>query len=204
VRTRTDLPETTTRVVVLDSPLQVQPQERAREIARATGQTWAAQGDRGWRRVVPSPDPVAILERGVILALIATGAVVVACGGGGVPVVRGADGEFEGVEAVIDKDLGAALLAREADASTLLILTDVEHAVLRYGTPQAEPLREITAGQLRAYQTEGHFASGSMGPKVEAALRFVESGGGRRAIISALEVALDALAGRTGTQVVAG
>jgi carbamate kinase len=150
---------------------------------------------------VPSPEPIRLVDSAAILALLETGAVVVACGGGGVPVVRRDDGSFEGVEAVIDKDLGAALLAREVGASTLLILTDVEHAIVGYGTPEAEPLREISAPQLRAYQAEGHFASGSMGPKIEAALRFVEGSSGRRAIISALDVAVDALAGRTGTQV---
>jgi carbamate kinase len=181
-----------------------QPEQSAREIAASTGQTWAPQGERGWRRVVPSPDPVAIVDRGAILAMIETGVLVVACGGGGVPVVRNEDGSFDGVEAVIDKDLGAALLAREVGASTLLILTDVEHAIVGYGSPRAEPLREISAARLRAYQAEGHFASGSMGPKIEAALRFVEAGAGRRAIISALDVAVDALAGRTGTQVRSG
>jgi carbamate kinase len=103
---------------------------------------------------------------------------------------------------VIDKDLAAALFAREVDAETLLILTDVEHVLLGYGTPRAEPLREINGARLRTYQAEGHFASGSMGPKVEAALRFVEAGG-RRTVISALQVAVDALAGRTGTQITA-
>ena len=180
-----------------------QPEERAREIVAATGQTWAPQGARGWRRLVPSPDPIRIVDREAILALLAAGAVVVACGGGGIPVVRREDGSLVGVEAVIDKDLGAGLLAREVDAETLLILTDVEHAIVGYGTPAAEPVREITAARLREYQADGHFASGSMGPKVEAALRFAEAGGQRRAIISALHVAVDALAGRTGTQVTA-
>lgn len=177
-----------------------QPEERAREIVATTSQTWGRQGERGWRRLVPSPNPVAIVDRDAILAVIEDGAVVVTCGGGGIPVVRGADGRLVGAEAVIDKDLAAALLAREVHADTLLILTDVEHAVLRYGTPQAAPLRAVSAGQLRTYQTEGHFASGSMGPKIEAALRFVE-GGGQRAIISALHVGVAALRGETGTQV---
>ena len=180
-----------------------QPEGQAREIAAATGQVWAPQGDRGRRRLVPSPDPVAIVDREAIRALLATDAVVVACGGGGIPVVRRDDGSLAGAEAVIDKDLGAALLAREVDAEALLILTDVEHAIVGYGTPAAEPVRDVTAARLRAYQAEGHFASGSMGPKVEAALRFAETGGGRRAIISALHVAVEALAGRTGTQVTA-
>jgi carbamate kinase len=180
-----------------------QPEGRARAIAAVTGQVWAPLGDRGWRRLVPSPDPVAIVDCGAICALLQNGAIVVACGGGGIPVVRRGDGSLGRAEAVIDKDLAAALLAREVGAQTLLILTDVEHAILHYGTPQAEPLREISAGQLREYQCEGHFASGSMGPKIEAALRFAEGGSGRRAIISALGAAVDALAARTGTQITA-
>lgn len=180
-----------------------QPEGRAREIAALTGQRWAPQGDRGWRRLVPSPDPVQILDLDAIMAQIAGGAVVVACGGGGIPVVRRPDGSLGAAKAVIDKDLAAALLARDVGAVVLLILTDVEHVVLGYGTPDARPLGEVTAARLREHQRAGHFASGSMGPKVEAALRFAEGGAGRRAIISALHVAVEALAGRTGTQITA-
>ncbi|MCX7622623.1 MAG: carbamate kinase [Thermomicrobium sp.] len=179
------------------------PEERARAIMAATGQVWKPQGTRGWRRVVPSPDPIAIVDRPAIELMVAAGAIVVACGGGGIPVVRRPDGRYEGVEAVIDKDLAAALLAHELAADGLVILTDVPYVMLHYGTPNARPLERVTASELRRYQGEGHFASGSMGPKVEAAIRFVSGGEGRRAVIAALDHARDAVEGRSGTQVVA-
>ncbi len=179
------------------------PEERAREIMAATGQVWKPQGSRGWRRVVPSPDPVAIVDRPAIELMLAAGAIVVACGGGGIPVVRRADGRYEGVEAVVDKDLAAALLAHELGADGLLILTDVPSVMLDYGKPTARPLHRVTADELRRYQAEGHFASGSMGPKVEAAIRFVSGGTGRRAIIAALDQARAALEGHAGTHVLA-
>ncbi len=177
------------------------PEERARAIMAETGQVWKPQGTRGWRRVVPSPDPIAIVDRPAIELLLAAGALVVACGGGGIPVVRRPDGRYEGVEAVVDKDLAAALLAHELGADALLILTDVPNVMLHYGTPQARPLERVLASGLRRYQVEGHFASGSMGPKVEAALRFVSRGSTRRSIIAALDHARDALEGRAGTHV---
>ncbi|MCS7051455.1 MAG: carbamate kinase, partial [Thermomicrobium sp.] len=175
------------------------PEERAKEIMAATGQVWKPQGTRGWRRVVPSPEPLAIVDRPVIELLLAAGAIVVACGGGGIPVVRRPDGRYEGVEAVIDKDLAAALLAHELGADTLLILTDVPNVMLDYGTPAARPLQRVTAGELRRYHAEGQFAAGSMGPKVEAAIRFVTRAPHRRAVIAALDHARDAVEGRAGT-----
>jgi len=180
------------------------PEERARAIMAATGQVWKPQGARGWRRVVPSPDPVAIVDRPAIELLLGAGAIVVACGGGGIPVVRRPDGRYEGVEAVVDKDLAAALLAHELKADCLLILTDVPFVMVHYGTPEARPLEHVTVEELRRYQAEGHFAAGSMGPKVEAAVRFVSRGTGRRAVIAALDHARDAVEGRSGTQVIAG
>ena len=125
---------------------------------------------------------------------------VVANGGGGIPVVRDPDG-LRGVEAVIDKDLGAALLARSVEVDVLVVATDVPAAVLRFGTPEAEPLGRVGVRRMRELAAEGHFASGSMGPKVEAACRFVEQGGSR-AVISNLENILDAVAGVAGTVVV--
>ncbi len=180
-----------------------QPEERARAIMAATGQVWKPQGSRGWRRVVPSPEPVTIVDRQAIEQLIADGVIVVGCGGGGIPVVRRPDGRYEGVEAVIDKDLAAALLAREIEADMLLILTDVPNVILHYGTPGAQALKRVTVSDLRRYQFEGHFAAGSMGPKVEAAIRFVDRHSGRRAVIAALDHARDAVEGRSGTHVVA-
>jgi carbamate kinase len=164
------------------------------------GETWQDRGDRGWRRVVASPEPREIIDAASVHALVEAGFVVVANGGGGTPVVREGD-RLRGVEAVIDKDLGAALLARTVAADVLVVATDVPNAVLRYGGPDAEPLGRVDVHRLRALAAEGHFASGSMGPKVEAACRFVEQGG-LRAVISTLDHILDAVAGETGTVVV--
>ncbi len=175
------------------------PEEEAKVLVEH-GETWENRGERGWRRVVASPEPVEIVDAPAVTALVEAGFVVVANGGGGIPVVR-ADGGFRGVEAVIDKDLGAALLARTVHADVLVIATDVPNAVLRYGTPGAEPVGRVGVRRLRALAGEGHFASGSMGPKVDAACRFVEHGG-RYAVISNLEHIVEAVAGRTGTVVV--
>ena len=131
---------------------------------------------RGWRRVVPSPEPREIVELEAVRDLSAAGALVVCSGGGGVPVVR-SRGALTGIDAVIDKDLAAALLARELGADALLILTDVPKAYVHYGTPEQTALDTVTASQMRAYAAEGHFKAGSMGPKVEACLRFVDAGG---------------------------
>jgi carbamate kinase len=150
------------------------------------GQVWQDRGPRGWRRVVASPEPVEVLDAPAVLALLAAGYVVVAAGGGGIPSVRAGDGAVSGVEAVIDKDLTAAVLARAVGADTLVIATDVPAAVLDYGTPRARPMGTVSPAQARTHIAEGHFASGSMGPKVEAACRFVEAGG-QRAVITSLD-----------------
>ncbi|HZE31559.1 MAG TPA: carbamate kinase, partial [Actinoallomurus sp.] len=171
----------------------------AREAERfgALGQTWRSFGPRGWRRVVASPEPLEILDAPAVDALLAAGFVVVAAGGGGVPVVR-ADGGYHGIEAVVDKDLAAQLLARHVGAATLVIATNVECAMAGYGTPDEKPIGRTTAGRLQAYAAEGHFAGGSMGPKVEAIVRFV-SAGGKRAAITSLELIGDAVDGKAGT-----
>ena len=167
------------------------------------GETWEDRGEKGWRRVVASPEPVEILDAPAVQALVADGFVVVANGGGGIPVVRSLDGSLHGVEAVIDKDLGAALLARTVAADVLVIATDVPHAVLRYGTPEAEDVGTVDVATMRGYAADGHFASGSMGPKVDAACRFVEQGGSR-AVITDLDHLSDAINGDGGTVVVPG
>jgi len=165
------------------------------------GETWEDRGEKGWRRVVASPEPLEIIDAPAAQALVDAGFVVIANGGGGIPVVRAADGTLSGVEAVIDKDLGAALLARTVDADVLVIGTDVSHAVLHFGTPEARDVGVVTVAELRAYAAEGHFASGSMGPKVDAACRFVE-GGGSRAVITDLAHLADAVTSAAGTVVV--
>ena len=164
------------------------------------GETWEDRGEKGWRRVVASPEPLEILDAPAVTALVEAGFVVVANGGGGIPVVR-EDGAVRGVEAVIDKDLGAALLAHTVAADVLVIATDVPNAVLRFGTPEAEPLGRINVSELRKLAGDGHFASGSMGPKVDAACRYVERSGGF-AVITSLDHILDAVTGDAGTVVV--
>lgn len=160
-------------------------------------------GDKTWRRVVPSPVPLGIAEAGVIKKLVKSGTIVIAAGGGGIPVVRNREGKLEGVDAVIDKDRAGAKLAEEVDANIFLILTDVEHALLNFGYDNETPIENMTTTMAKKYLGEGHFKAGSMGPKVEAAIGFVERGG-ERAIITSLDKAADALEGRTGTHIVPG
>jgi carbamate kinase len=166
------------------------------------GEAWEDRGQRGWRRMVASPDPLDVLDAPAAAALMAAGYVVVASGGGGVPVVRDPDGRLRGVEAVIDKDLAAAVLGRTVGADALVVATDVEHVMLGFGSPDERPLERVSVAELRGYAAEGHFASGSMGPKVEAVCRFVEAGG-ERAVITSLDRIADGLDGRAGTIVTA-
>jgi carbamate kinase len=162
------------------------------------GETWEDRGAKGWRRVVASPEPHEVLDTHTMRTLLGAGYVVVGAGGGGIPVVRDPDGTVRGVEAVIDKDLTAALLALSLDADVLVIATDVEHAVVGWGTPEARELRTVSREDMEAYAAQGHFASGSMGPKVDAALRFVR-GGGPRSVITALDRIAEAVEGHVGT-----
>jgi carbamate kinase len=164
----------------------------------AAGETWEDRGRRGWRRVVPSPRPLEILDRGTVEALIAEGAIVVAAGGGGIPMVR-ENGVLRGVECVLDKDLTAALLARTVGADCLLIATDVEAAAIGFGTDRQEWLGAVEPGWLRALLDAGEFAGGSMGPKVQAALDFARSGG--RSVITSLERLREGVEGSAGTRV---
>lgn len=158
---------------------------------------WVMREDGGaWRRVVPSPEPVRIVELDMIRLLIGSGATVICAGGGGIPVTRGSDGGLHGVEAVLDKDLTAALLARGTGADALLLLTDVPAVIDGYGTSRARPVRRATAAQLRAMP----LPAGSMGPKAEAACRFAEATG-RPAAIGRLADAAALLAGAAGTVV---
>jgi len=158
-------------------------------------------GEKTWRRVVPSPIPLGIAEASVIKKLVESGTIVIASGGGGIPVVRNGEGKLEGVDAVIDKDRAGAKLAEEVDANIFLILTDVENALLNFGSENEIPIEKMTTTEAKKYLGEGHFKAGSMGPKVEAAMGFVERGG-ERAIITSLDKAADALEGRTGTHII--
>lgn len=172
----------------------------AQQRMKETGEKWIEDAGRGWRRVVASPDPIRIVERSAILSLIQTGAVVIANGGGGIPVVE-KNGSYEGIEAVIDKDLGSERLARDVSADILLILTDVSHAALYYKTPRQVDLHTVEFDDLVRYQEEGHFKTGSMGPKIEACRRFLAHGG-ETAIIAQLDQAIEAIHGSAGTRIV--
>lgn len=155
---------------------------------------------RGYRRVVASPDPKIIAERFAIRALVDNGFVVVACGGGGIPIVEEGT-QARGIEAVIDKDLAGQRLATLIDASVFVILTDIDGAYLNYGTAKQSLIKEATLQQLEQYMKEGHFKEGSMSPKISAAMRFVESGG-KEAIIAELSKLAEAMQGKSGTHVV--
>lgn len=176
------------------------PEDRAKLLIDA-GQVWEDRGEKGWRRVVASPAPQDILDAPTAKWLLASGYVVVSTGGGGIPVVRGSKGALHGVEAVIDKDLSAALLAKSLEADTLVIATDVEHALINFGKPDEAPIETVTVTQLRAYAEQGHFASGSMGPKVQAVINFI-AGGGSRAVITSLPNIKAAVESTAGTVVV--
>ncbi len=178
-------------------------EEEARRRIAETGETWIEDAGRGWRRVVPSPDPSHIVEKDAVKALIAAGAVVVASGGGGIPVVRDEKGTYSGVEAVIDKDLAGERLAQEVEADVLMILTDVPKVAIDFRGPDERWLEDVTVAEMEALEKEGHFKAGSMGPKVKAALRFVRNGGGR-SVIARLDEALEALEGKAGTQITKG
>ncbi|MGI8702786.1 MAG: carbamate kinase [Nocardioidaceae bacterium] len=167
----------------------------------AHGQRFADFGARGWRRVVPSPRPREILDVPAIRTLVDAGFLVVANGGGGVPVVSRPDGTLQGIQAVVDKDLGAALLGIALDVDKLLIATDVENAVLGFGTSHAKPLEELDVAEMRRYLEAGEFGSGSMGPKADAVCRFVEATG-KVGVITSLDAIVAGAAGRAGTVVV--
>ncbi len=171
--------------------------EEARWRMREMDEHWIDDAGRGWRRVVPSPEPEEIVESAAISSLVADGVVTICVGGGGIPVVDDGD-SLRGVEAVIDKDLASERLAAEVGVDVLLILTDVSNVMLNYGEPGQRPLHEVRLAEAEAYEQEGHFGAGSMGPKVAACLRFVRRGG--QAVVTSLEGALDALEGRAGTR----
>ena len=172
-------------------------EERAKELALESGFVMREDAGRGWRRVVPSPDPRELVQAPVIADLARQGVLVICNGGGGIPVVRDRKGALCGVEAVIDKDLGAERLAVSVAADVLLILTDVEHVYINYKTAKQRALDKVNVDEMVHYQAEGHFKAGSMGPKVEACVRFAGSGG--VGIIANLLDVDRSLRGETGT-----
>jgi carbamate kinase len=174
----------------------------ARRLAEANGWVVAEDSGRGFRRLVASPQPVRIVEQDAIETLVAAGFLVVAAGGGGIPVVERPDGRLQGVEAVIDKDFASALLARAVGADLLCITTGVDRVAINFGRPDERALDVIDADEARRHLADGQFPAGSMGPKIEAALGFLEAGGDEVLITSPDRLA-EALEGGTGTRVVA-
>ena len=170
----------------------------ADRIAAEKGYTMVEDAGRGYRQVVPSPKPFDIVEKASIKALVEAGHVVIAVGGGGVPVIR-KDGKVSGTPAVIDKDFGSELLAELLDADMLVILTAVDQVAINFNKPDQKGLDKLSVAEAKAYIAEGQFAKGSMLPKVEAAVKFVESKPGRKSLITSLEKAKEALAGKAGT-----
>jgi len=177
--------------------------EEAKKLTKEKGWFMKPDPRGGWRRVVPSPDPKDNVEKWAVKALVDAGWIVVASGGGGIPVVREPNGTLRGVEAVIDKDLAAERLATALGVGLFVILTDVDKVYLNYGTPSAKPLDVVTTSEAEKYYKEGHFKPGSMGPKVLAAIRFVRNGG-LEARIGHLYHAYDVVTGKSGTRIVPG
>jgi carbamate kinase len=197
-------------VVRADDPAMLHPTKpigpfyskaHAEERARTLGWQVVEDAARGYRRVVPSPEPVEVVEEGVIRTLLAAGVLVIAAGGGGIPVVR-TPGGLKGVEAVIDKDRVSALLAARLCVDCFIISTDADRVYLDYRKPSQRPLGRVTAAELERYHAAGQFPPGNMGPKVESALRFIRSGG-KEVIITSYEYLRGAAQGEAGTHIVA-
>jgi len=198
----------TQSLVKLDDPAMNHPSKpigpfysraEAEERRRLLGWEIVEDASRGYRRIVPSPQPVEIVEADVIRDLVELGVLVIACGGGGVPVVL-KNGALQGVEAVIDKDRASALLALHLGVELFVISTDTEYIYLNYARPGQRPLHRVTVGELEKYAKAGHFPPGNMGPKVESALRFLR-GGGRECIVTSCKCLRQAVAGGTGTHI---
>ena len=175
--------------------------EAEAEEMRRRGNAVMEDAGRGWRRCVASPRPKSIVEIETIRAVMDAGQVVVACGGGGIPVYKTGENHLKGAGAVIDKDFASELLAEELDADALIILTAVEKVAINFGKPDQKWLDHLTPQEARKYEAEGQFAPGSMLPKVHAAVKFAESKPGRTALITLLEKAKDGSAGKTGTSI---
>ena len=174
---------------------------RAEALERDLGWTMREDAGRGWRHVVPSPRPLRILNTGVITHMLEDAKVVIAAGGGGIPVVRGRDGQWRGIEAVIDKDYASALLAADLKAELYVILTGVAQVAINFGKPDERAVERLTVDEAEKYAKEGQFPAGSMGPKIEAAIQFVRATGSE-VLITDVEHLRDALEGRAGTRIV--
>jgi len=175
-------------------------EEEAKKISEEKGYVMKEDAGRGWRRVVASPMPRKIVEIDAVKSLWDS-TIVITCGGGGVPVIEKSNGVLEGVDAVIDKDFAAELLAEQVEADVLMILTEVEKVAINYNRPDQKDLSVMTLKDATEYMEEGQFAKGSMLPKVQAAMKFVRAFPGKRAVITSLDKALEGLLGETGTQI---
>lgn len=173
----------------------------AKSFSETRGWQMKRDADRGWRRVVPSPAPIRTIEAGMIKHLVEGGAAVIAAGGGGIPIYIDHRNWYEGIDAVIDKDLASAVLACEIGASVLSILTSVDAVAINFGSPQQKNLAEVSLAQVKKLYAEGHFPAGSMGPKILAAIKFLENGGDVVTITS-FQKAAKALKGEAGTRIV--
>ncbi|MGB2906208.1 MAG: carbamate kinase [Candidatus Aminicenantaceae bacterium] len=177
-------------------------QYRAQMLIREKNWTMIEDAGRGFRQVVPSPRPIDVVPKRILRDLVHQGRIVIAAGGGGIPVVINGRGLFEGVEAVIDKDFSSGLIAREAEAELFIILTNVHQVSLNFGTPDEVPLERITVDEAQAYYDAGHFPPGSMGPKILAAIEYIRAGG-KEVIITSASYLKAALIDRSGTKIVA-
>jgi carbamate kinase len=173
---------------------------RARMLIREKKWKMIEDSGRGYRKVVPSPRPIDIVPKRIIRDLIHSGKIVITSGGGGIPVIINTRGFFEGVEAVIDKDYAASLIAREANAELFIILTNVERVCLNYGSPDEKPIPVMTVDQAKKHLSQGQFPAGSMGPKIKAAIEYIESGGKEMLITSANQLKAS-LINRSGTKI---
>ncbi|MCL4236085.1 MAG: carbamate kinase, partial [Deltaproteobacteria bacterium] len=175
--------------------------EEADHLHQEFGWQMTLDGEHGWRRVVPSPRPLKIVQRHMVRHSAMEGNIVIAGGGGGIPIKVGPNGRYEGVEAVIDKDLTSAMLASEIRADTLIILMPEPKVCVHFGTPKERALDRVTLSEITDYLAEGHFPPGSIGPKVNAAIQFVQRGG-REAIITSADRLSAAIEGKDGTTIV--
>jgi carbamate kinase len=173
-------------------------EEEGKKLAQEKGWDFVEDSGRGWRRVVPSPQPLDIVEREVLKDLIEKDVIVIAAGGGGIPVAKGDNEMLYGVEAVIDKDRASTLLALEIDADELIILTGVDQVCLNFGKENEKKLEKISLSEAKQYLESGEFPKGSMGPKIEAAIKFVKESG-KECLITSMERLSEALEGKTGT-----
>jgi len=176
-------------------------EEQAKEYAETRGWQLKTDSTRGWRRVVPSPVPYKAIESQTIKLLVESGTIVIAGGGGGIPIYIDEKGNYEGIDAVIDKDLGSAVIGHEIGAEILSILTSVDNVFVNFGKPDQRILERVTLSEIKELHRQGHFPSGSMGPKISAAIRFLE-GGGKLVTITSLENALASVRGEVGTRIV--